>query len=122
MKLDVEVMSFNLRGFYKPKEASNNWNRRKTLIQEIVRNRLPGIIGFQEAKYEQISTLKQNQYDFFAGKPLEQSVHSCYNFVAWNKERFEVENKGGLWLSRTPTVFSKSWNATFVKSMTWVTL
>ena len=120
----LRVMTFNLRGAGYPKDAPNLWQNRADLNLRTIRKYAPDLIGFQELQEGNLQTYNKEltEYDSFLGTPSNEPHFYNYNSIYWNPERFELVNSGGMFLSETPDVWSKSWDSMFVRSANWVRL
>lgn len=118
------VMSFNVRQSHvREKDENNNWGNRKEACLEMLKARMPDIIGFQEAQFK-------DQWAFFCD-----SLGSEYGNVGvgrdngtdkgetsgflYKKSALTLLDSGTFWVSETPDVPSKSFDEQYYRSLTW---
>jgi endonuclease/exonuclease/phosphatase family metal-dependent hydrolase len=117
--LDLNVMSFNIRGatwgidpvdswvwlnFNNPNNLLAGPHRRDRAIS-IIGTAAPDIIGFQELKEIQRDDLLAAfpQYSYF-GRGREAGFIGDSNGIFFRADRFDVLDEGDFWLSATPTI------------------
>lgn len=123
---NVKVMSYNIR-YDNNFDGINSWTEgnRKEKVFTIIGNTKPDIFGVQEALVHQVKDLEQHFPEFQRegigrddGK--EAGEHSAIFFL---KEKFKLLEKGDFWLSETPNIPSKGWDATCCNRIcSWVKL
>ncbi|MGL4362941.1 MAG: endonuclease/exonuclease/phosphatase family protein [Cellulosilyticaceae bacterium] len=115
----IKIMTFNMKRNYIP-NCFRNFNKRRTIIEEIIKKYEPDIIGTQELTNKMIHDLK----NIFKGKYEcigmgrdggEKGEHAA---IFYKKETFEVDTHYTFWLSRTPDVPSRGWLAFFPRICT----
>ena len=120
----LRVMTFNLRGSSYSKDEPNLWANRADLNLRTIRKSAPDLIGFQELQNGNLETYRKEltNYESFLGTPSNEPDFYNYNAIYWNPDRLELVDSGGMFLSETPEVWSKSWDSVFVRSVNWVRL
>ena len=110
--LVLRVASYNLR-MNTPSDSLNAWPYRKDNVNALIQYHDMDIIGTQEGFLHQLKDICElPEYSYFgAGRDdgLSAGEHSA---VIYKKERFEVLESGNFWLSETPDVPGKGWDAT----------
>ena len=115
---DLRVMSFNIRNSH-----ARDWEARKGLVYEVIRDYAPDVLGLQEANSFHLKELS-NEFPEY-GQVGEGSMggskgqHSAILFL---EERFKLTDSGSFWLSKTPTQPSKSWRSAHHRICTWAEL
>ncbi len=115
---DLRVMSFNIRNSH-----ARDWEARKGLVYEVIRDYAPDVLGLQEANSFHLKELS-NEFPEY-GQVGEGSMggskgqHSAILFL---EERFKLIDSGSFWLSKTPTQPSKSWRSAHHRICTWAEL
>lgn len=122
---NIKVMTYNIRcGYCEDSSDVNNWSKRKYLVAYVIKNHNPDLIGLQEAEQFQIKDLVEmlDDYDWIGvgredGKEKGESAAIIYR-----KNRFVLEEQKTLWLSETPELVSKGWDAALNRTVTIVKL
>jgi len=115
---DLRVMSFNIRNSH-----ARDWEARKGLVYEVIRDYAPDVLGLQEANSFHLKELS-NEFTQY-GQVGEGSMggskgqHSAILFL---EERFKLTDSGSFWLSENPTQPSKSWWSAHHRICTWAEL
>lgn len=122
----LKVMSFNLR-YGLAEDGANRWEKRKALALDRVQAFDPDLLGLQECRDDAQAEFVRARlpgYHFLgqrrggAGEPaLEMTA------VLFRESAFQVLEHGHFWLSENPSVpGSRSWDAVFPRTATWVRL
>lgn len=104
----MRVMSFNLRYASAP-DAENSWTQtfqqpeRRQVVVQVLSNRAPDLVGFQEGEDGQLDYLAQQMpgYGFERRKPSGGSGNENAAF-AWNTNRLELLDRGVFSLGPSP--------------------
>ena len=112
----ITVASYNLRNANGGDSINGNgWGQRYPVIAQIVQYHDFDIFGTQECFIHQLKDMKEALpgYDYIGvgrddGK--EKGEHSA---IFYRTDKFDVIEKGDFWLSETPDVPSKGWDAVF---------
>lgn len=118
---NIKVMTYNIRcGYCEDSSSVNHWSRRKFLVAYLIKTDNPDLIGLQEAEQFQIKDLIKmlDDYKFYGvgredGKEKGESAAILYR-----KDRFVLLSKKTLWLSETPEMVSKGWDAALNRTVT----
>jgi len=106
------ISSFNLR-MDTQSDGENAWANRKEMVKRLIRFHELDIIGTQEGfKHQLDDILELGNYAYVGGgrdDGIDAGEHSA---ILYNKNRFEVVDKGDFWFSETADVPSKGWDAT----------
>jgi endonuclease/exonuclease/phosphatase family metal-dependent hydrolase len=115
----LKLMTYNIRLDIESDEE-NNWSHRKEFLTSQIQFYEPDVFGIQEAKPNQVldiaSSLPQYNYIGVAREGIGQGESSNIYF---KKERFKVLQNNTFWLSETPNVISKGWDAAFNRVCTY---
>jgi endonuclease/exonuclease/phosphatase family metal-dependent hydrolase len=116
----ARVMTYNIR-LDLAEDGVNRWsNRRDQFIGQVALMH-PAILGLQEVVPGQKADLERALPDYaFLGVPREKGGESAN--VAFDRNIFRLESSGTYWLSPTPTVPSKGWDAAYSRVATWAHL
>lgn len=107
----LRVASYNLR-YANPGDGANAWSHRKALVSALIRFHGWDVFGVQEGLAEQIADLALLDEYAHVGAGRDDG-HSAGEHAAifFRKSRFRVLDQGHFWLSETPDVPSKGWDA-----------
>lgn len=115
----IQVMSYNIR-MGTAEDGSNHWNIRKEKVADLLNYYDADFIGLQEAQQFQMDyLLEKNPNYLYIGKGRSQEVTTEYSCIFYNKNKFKVVNENTSWLSETPTISSKSWDAALPRIVTF---
>jgi endonuclease/exonuclease/phosphatase family metal-dependent hydrolase len=123
-KADLVVMSFNVR-YAAANDGENNWDKRKDLACDVVRQHEPDLVGLQEALRSQIDDLRTAlpQYGEIGVAREDGKTTGEYSAILYRKDRFDVDESGTFWLSDTPEVpGSITWGNACTRVCTWARL
>lgn len=114
------VMSFNLR--YASSRTPNDWPTRRPLVQQVIKEHKPDIIGTQEGLYEQLRDIDSDLSDYeWIGLGREGGSRSEFMAVFYRPDRLDPVGYDHFWLSDTPeTIGSSSWGNSNKRMVTWV--
>ena len=118
------VASFNIR-YDNPKDSGNLWVNRAPIVSNLIRFHDFDIFGIQEGlknQLEDISTALPGYARYGRGRDdgKEAGEHSA---VYYKTDKFKLVKGGDFWLSETPNVPAKGWDATCCNRIcSWVYL
>ena len=118
----LRLMTYNIRldiAF----DGANAWPHRRQWVADQVRWLRPDIFGMQEVVPGQKADLIADlpRYRFFGeGRDAKGAGESSP--IAFDRRRFTFVEGGTFWLSPTPDVSSKGWDAANPRIVTWVRL
>jgi endonuclease/exonuclease/phosphatase family metal-dependent hydrolase len=108
----LNLSSFNLR-LDTESDGENAWPNRKEMVKGVIRFYELDIIGTQEGfKHQLEDILELGDYVYVGGGRDDGVDAGEHSAIIYNKNRFEVVDKGDFWFSETPGVPSKGWDAT----------
>ena len=118
----IVVMSYNVR-FGAAKDGDNSWEFRRSATPAMLKKYHPDVFGVQEALPEQIDYILETAPGYKCyGIGRNDGVEGERMSVFYNTKRFELEDCGTWWLSETPDVPSKGWDAKHPRTATWTLL
>lgn len=122
-----KVMSFNVRGNFQEKQPERSWDHRADLNVRTIQKYDPDIIGFQEVTADNAALYARRLVGYARDVGRTQGGRArprwvTFNPIAWKTDRFQKVDSGGFFLSETPDVWSRGWDAAFVRAATWVRL
>ncbi len=118
---NITVMTYNIRcGFCEDSSSVNNWSKRKYLVAYIIKNHNPDLIGLQEAEMFQVKELIEmlDEYDWYGVSREDGKEGGESTAILYRKKRFSLEQEQTLWLSETPELVSKGWDAAYKRTVT----
>lgn len=118
------VMSFNVRQSHvREADSANNWSNRKEACLEMLQQRQPDLVGFQEAQFKgQWSYLRDTLSSAYGSVGIgrdngtDKGETSGYLF---KKSVLTLLDSGTFWISGTPEVPSPSFDEKYHRSLTW---
>lgn len=119
----IRMMSCNLRCLSPLDLGEKSWFFRAKYITEDIVQQAPGIIGFQEATQWQYDYLVESlpEYDsVITYRDDSFASEGCPIF--YNTLLYTLVDKGSFWLSETPEVMSKGWDAAHHRICSYVIL
>ncbi len=122
-KTTIKIMSFNIR-YDEPKDGENNWKFRRLACVNMINDQQPDVFGIQEGLVHQVSFLDSALVDFaYVGEGRDSLIkNNEYTAIFYHTGKFDLIRSGTNWLSETPEVSSKGWDAKYNRIMTWAHL
>ncbi|QRR01030.1 endonuclease/exonuclease/phosphatase family protein [Dyadobacter sandarakinus] len=108
----LTVASYNLR-YNTPNDGVNAWPNRKEMVKGLVRFHDFDIFGVQEALVGQLKDVAELTDYAYYGKGRDDGKEGGeHSAIFYKKSRFKLLKSGDFWLSETPDVPGKGWDAT----------
>lgn len=119
----VRVMSYNIR-LDIASDGENRWEKRRDFLVGQLRLMKPDILGLQEVVPGQRDDLIRElpAYTFLGVARDDGANKGEYSNLAVDKAKYRVSSSGTFWLSPTPSIPSKGWDAAFPRVATWAHL
>ena len=116
----LKVISYNIR-VGKGKDGSNSWEHRRHASITMLKEQMPDIFGLQEALDFQVSYLQENLPGYKnVGVGRDDGVAKGERMsIFYNTNTVELFDWGTFWLSETPEIPSKGWDAAYPRCATW---
>lgn len=113
-------MTFNIR-LNIASDSSNAWPHRTELVESMIRYHEADLIGVQEALENQMVDLKSMLPDFGAhGVARDTNLQwGEYSAIFYRKSRFDLIEGSTFWLSESPEMASRGWDAALNRIVTW---
>ncbi len=117
---ELKVMSYNIR-YGGAKDGTNSWNMRCPATIEMLRDIKPDVFGVQEAMDYQVKFIDEYTKEYKnVGVGRDNGKHEGEHMsIFWNKKTVSLLKWGTFWLSETPEVPSKGWDAVCRRTATW---
>ena len=120
---EIRVMSCNLRCITPLDPGKKSWFYRADLIVNNIEKENPGIIGFQEATKLQYKYMCDTLTGYDSVIEFrDKSIISEGCPIFYRTDLYELIEKGSFWLSETPEVMSKDWDAACYRICSYVIL
>jgi endonuclease/exonuclease/phosphatase family metal-dependent hydrolase len=116
----LRVMTFNVR-YPAKSDGSNQWEFRRDLLVDTIKDKDPDVFGTQELFYDQAEYIaaKLPEYAWF-GLSRRGNRDDEHMGVFYKKSGLRLVSSGNFWLSETPDVpGSMSWDVTLPRMVTW---
>ncbi len=118
---NMKVMTYNIRcGYCEDSSNVNHWSKRKFLVAYLIKNDNSDLIALQEAEHFQIKDLVKllDDYDWYGLGREDGKEKGEAAAILFRKNRFILEEQKTLWLSETPDIVSKGWDAALTRTVT----
>ncbi len=114
----LKVMTYNIR-LDLASDSSNAWPHRKALVSDVIRFYEPAIFGVQEALPHQMQYLDSSLPDYsFVGLGRDGGQQGEFSALFYIESRFSVIEQATFWLSESPNIPGKGWDAAFPRICT----
>ncbi|GAB2787227.1 endonuclease/exonuclease/phosphatase family protein [Rhabdobacter roseus] len=108
----INVATYNLR-YNTASDGVNAWPNRKENVKALVQYHEFDLFGTQEALRGQLDDVAELKEFAFLGKGRDDGQQGGeHSAIFYRKDRFKVLESGDFWLSETPDVPGKGWDAT----------
>ena len=117
---ELKVMSYNVR-VGNAKDGTNSWQFRAAATPAMLDAQKPDVFGVQEALGYQVDYIVENcrGYKCVGVGREDGKKKGEYMSIFWNKKTVRMLKWGTFWLSETPDVPSKGWDARCKRTATW---
>lgn len=108
---NLKIMTYNIR-LDVASDGENAWPNRKDYFTSQIQFYSPDVFGVQEATPNQVTDIASALPDynkFGVGREEGGTGEACT--IYYKKDRFKVEQSNTFWLSETPNVVSRGWDA-----------
>lgn len=119
----IRAMTFNIR-LNLASDGANAWPYRKELVIDLIRHETPDLLGMQEVLLGQKRDLEAAlpEYRMVGVGRDDGKDGGEFSPLAFRLDRFEPIESGTFWLSPTPNVPGKAWDAAFPRIASWAIL
>jgi len=120
---DIKVMSFNIRRGT-AKDGKHHWVYRRMLVDDVLNEYRPDVLGLQEAMDFQIAEISAMLPGYrHVGAGTNSGDRGLHNSVFYDARRFVLSDAGNFWFSDTSDVpGSRGWGNILPRNCTWVRL
>jgi len=118
----INIITYNIR-LNVASDGVNAWPNRKDNVKALVKFHDADILCVQEALPEQFDALLENSNFDVVGVGRDDGKRKGeFSAVYFDKNRFTKKDGGTFWLSETPDVPSKGWDAALNRICSWAKL
>ena len=120
----LKVASFNIR-YDNPRDSGNLWVNRAPVVANLIRYHDFDIFGVQEALKNQLNDISKSlpEYSIYGKGRDDGKDAGEHSSIYYKKDMFKMLKSGDFWLSTTPDVPGKGWDATCCNRIcSWVYL
>jgi|SRR5690625_4181301 len=124
-KLNMKVASYNIRYDNDgDRKKGNSWDHRLPVIGSIIRWEDVDVFGAQEVLHHQLNGMQKElqAYDYYGVGRDDGKEKGEYAPIFYKKDKFTLLDSGTFWLSETPKIPSKGWDAALPRITTWIHL
>lgn len=116
----IDVISYNIR-YDNPDDKPNNWDNRKEFLISQLNFHAPDVFGTQEGLVHQLKDIDAGleDYTYFGVGRDHGDDRGEFTAIFYNKEKLNLLEQSTFWLSETPTIPSKGWDAALPRICTY---
>ncbi len=116
----IKVISYNIR-YNNPGDGDNAWDKRKASSVVMAKVEQPDFLCVQEAYFDQLDYLNKSmpEYDYIGVGRDDGKQGGEHMAILYRTDRYELIDHGDFWLSETPDVCSRGWDAACHRIVTW---
>ncbi len=113
-------MSYNIR-FDNPDDGENAWPNRKAFLISQLSYHAPDLVGIQEGLLHQVEAMDRGLPDYaYIGRGRDEGADQGeYSAIFYRTDRLDLIREGTFWLSETPTLPSRGWDAALNRICTY---
>jgi endonuclease/exonuclease/phosphatase family metal-dependent hydrolase len=116
---NLKIMTYNIR-LDIASDGENAWPNRKDFFTSQIQFYAPDIFGVQEAMPNQVNDIATALPSYnHIGIAREGEGKGESSSIFYKKDRFTVQQANTFWLSQTPDVISKGWDAAYNRVCTY---
>ena len=117
---ELTVISYNVR-LVTPDDGDNQWKYRAPATPAMIKDYCPDIFGVQEAVLEQLEYMDKHLPNYsYVGVGRENGKQRGETMaIFYNTRKVRLLDWGTYWLSETPDVPSRGWDAACRRTVTW---
>ncbi|MBO0321510.1 endonuclease/exonuclease/phosphatase family protein [Muricauda sp. CAU 1633] len=117
---NLDVISYNIR-YDNPNDKPNHWDNRKEFLIAQLNFYAPDVFGTQEGLVHQLKAIDDglNDYTYFGVGRDHGDERGEFTAIFYNTKKFNLLEHYTFWLSTTPEVPSKGWDAALPRICTY---
>ncbi len=119
----IRVLSYNIR-YDNPGDGDDAWPKRRDFLAAQIRFHAPDVFGIQEGLQHQVEFLAEAlpEYAWVGVGRDDGRTAGEYSALFYRRNRFAAMESGTFWLSETPDVPSRGWDAALNRICTFALL
>jgi endonuclease/exonuclease/phosphatase family metal-dependent hydrolase len=107
----LNIATYNIR-FDSPTDKGNMWTERSPHLINLIKFHQMDIIGTQEGMHHQLEEMKEKLGFPYIGVGRDKGDEAGeFSAIFYNPSKFEILEENTFWLSETPDIPSKGWDA-----------
>jgi endonuclease/exonuclease/phosphatase family metal-dependent hydrolase len=115
----LNLMTYNIR-LDVASDGENTWVNRKEVLVSQIKFYSPDIFGVQEAMPNQVSFINEKLTNYsFVGEGRDGGNTGEYSALYFNSNKLTLLKSETFWLSETPNIVSKGWDAAYPRVCTY---
>ncbi len=116
----IKVITYNIR-YDNPKDGENRWDNRKDFLTDQVKFNEPDFLGVQEGLLHQVEFIDSvlPEFSYIGVGRNEGKLEGEFCALFYNSTKFNLLKGSTFWLSETPDVPSKGWDAALNRICTY---
>jgi endonuclease/exonuclease/phosphatase family metal-dependent hydrolase len=116
----LKLMTYNIR-YDNPNDGENHWELRKRWMANQIKFVEPEVLGIQEGLFHQVSFLDDAlpEYTYIGVGRNDGKTEGEYSAIFYKSQTLNVITQSTFWLSTTPDVPSKGWDAALERICTY---
>ena len=122
-KNELCIVSFNVRSDIDGKlsDGDNSWCYRQDASEAMIKEIKPDVCGMQEVRPHQLYDMEAAHPNYrFIGVGRDDGVNKGERMtIMFNVKTIKILDWGTYWLSETPDIPSKGWDAAYPRTATW---
>ncbi len=116
--MTLHLATFNIR-YDNASDGVNAWSNRREWVRDLMDYHAFDIVGVQEALAQQVDFLASGRFDSVGGGRDDGKRAGEFAAILYDRQRFRCDTSGTFWLSETPDVPSKGWDADLNRVCSW---
>lgn len=120
---NLDIMTYNIR-LATGDKGLKSWSKRGGHVVKQMKEKGVDVYLLQEPLKHQIDYIQSNLKNFsVVGKPrIDDEYLGTYNAIFFNRNKFKLKEDETFWVSETPLLESKGWDASRVRIITYALL
>ena len=117
---EIKAISYNIR-YNNPKDGMNVWENRKATVMGLLNEQSADFVGLQEVVHAQLLDLVEGlpTYNYVGIGRKDGKTKGEYSPIFFKKDKYSVLQSNTFWLSETPDLVSKGWDASLERICTY---
>ena len=116
----IKAISYNIR-YNNPKDGMNIWENRRVTVSIFLNEENADFIGLQEVVHPQLLDLigALKTYTYIGVGREDGKTKGEYSPIFYKKQKYTLLKSNTYWLSETPNIVSKGWDASLERICTY---